>query len=301
MNDAAVTRPRMDARWDRTTEDLGNIVEFGHVNVTVPDQGRAISFYVSGLGLTRDPYMMAGVENIWVNAGRNAFHLPTRNPQVFRGTIGMVIPDLEKLMARLDRVRERLDGTQFAFRAVGDVVEATCPWGNRFRCHAPDPARFGHMRLGMPYVDFDTAPGTDLAGIERFYREIFDGVTGLGRDDRGPYAWVRVADGSHLLFHEGSAALADFDGHHVQVSLANFSRPYAKLMERGLITEETNQFQYRFTDIVDVDSNRLLFQVEHEVRSMRHPMFTRALVNRNPDVTLPTFAPGYEFNPWYLN
>ena len=49
------------------------------------------------------------VENIWVNAGRNAFHLPTRGPQVFRGTIGMVIPNLETLLARLHRVRPQLD------------------------------------------------------------------------------------------------------------------------------------------------------------------------------------------------
>ena len=297
MNDAVTARPR----YDRTSDDLGNIVEFGHINVTVPDQGKAISFYISGLGLTRDPFMMAGVENIWVNAGRNAFHLPTRGPQVFRGTIGMVIPNLETLLARLHRVRPQLEGTRFDVREAGDTVEATCPWGNRFRCHAPDPARFGTMRLGMPYVDFEVAPGTDLAAIERFYREVFDGVTGMGRDSRGPYAWVRVADGSQLMFHESATPLPAFDGHHVQVTLANFSRPYGHLLERGLITEETNRHQYRFTDIVDMDTNKVLFQVEHEVRSMLHPMFTRQLINRNPDVTLPTFVPGYEFTPWALN
>jgi hypothetical protein len=37
MNDAAIITPQ----YDRTTDDLGNIVEFGHVNVTVPDQGKA--------------------------------------------------------------------------------------------------------------------------------------------------------------------------------------------------------------------------------------------------------------------
>ncbi len=296
MNDAVATKPR----YDRTTDDLGNIVEFGHVNVTVDDQGKAISFYLAGLGLTRDPFMMPGVENIWVNAGRNAFHLPTRRPQVLRGTIGLVIPNLEKLLTRLGNVRKHLDTTQFSFREAGDTVEATCPWGNRFRCHAPDPGRFGSMRLGMPYVDFDVAPGTDLAGIERFYRDIFDAITGMGSDDRGPFAWVRVADGSHLCFHEGSAPLAPFDGHHIQVTLANFSRPYEKLLARGLITEETNRHQYRFVDIVDPDTNKPLFQVEHEVRSMLHPMFTRSLINRNPDLSLPTFVPGYEYSSWAL-
>ncbi len=56
--------------YDRTTEDLGNIVALEHVNVTVPSQETAALFYVNGLGLTRDPYMMTGPANMWVNAGR---------------------------------------------------------------------------------------------------------------------------------------------------------------------------------------------------------------------------------------
>jgi hypothetical protein len=30
-----------------------------------------------GLGLTRDPYLNAGVENMWVNIGDQQFHLPS--------------------------------------------------------------------------------------------------------------------------------------------------------------------------------------------------------------------------------
>jgi len=52
-------------QFDRTVEDLGNIVELGHVNVTVPDQTLATAYYLMGLGLTRDPYLMAGLENMW--------------------------------------------------------------------------------------------------------------------------------------------------------------------------------------------------------------------------------------------
>src|SRR5580704_3997578 len=79
MNDMAAPR------FDRTVEDLGNIVELGHVNVTVPDQSMATAYYLMGLGLTRDPYLMAGLENMWVNVGKGQFHLPTRAPQVVRG------------------------------------------------------------------------------------------------------------------------------------------------------------------------------------------------------------------------
>ena len=55
--------------FDRTTEDVGNIVELGHVNVRVADQQRALMFYVMGLGLTRDPYLTVGVDNAWINVG----------------------------------------------------------------------------------------------------------------------------------------------------------------------------------------------------------------------------------------
>ena len=37
-----------------------------------------------------------------------------------------------------------------------------------------------------------------------------------------------------------------------------------------------------FTDLVDLDCGKILFTVEHEVRSATHPMFMRPLVNRNP-------------------
>src|SRR5689334_10053766 len=72
---------RMESGFDRTLEDIGNIVHLEHVNVKQPDQRLATIFYISGLGLTRDPYMKVGVDNMWVNAGRNQIHLPTGNPQ----------------------------------------------------------------------------------------------------------------------------------------------------------------------------------------------------------------------------
>ena len=104
MNDTMATKPQ----FDRTAEDLGNVVELGHVNVTVPDQSKAIAYYLMGLGLTRDPYLMAGLENMWVNVGRGQFHLPSRDtPQVVRGTTALVMPDLEALLKRLDYVYKK--------------------------------------------------------------------------------------------------------------------------------------------------------------------------------------------------
>src|SRR6202051_1359817 len=276
MNDMVAT-----PQFDRTVEDRGNIVELRHVNVTIPDQTLATAYYLMGLGLTRDPYLMAGLENMWVNVGKGQFHLPTRAPQVIRGTTALVLPDLEALLKRLHYAQKFLEGTQFSYREAGDVVETTCPWGNRIRVHAPDPARFGAMRVGMPYVEFDVPEGTDLAAIARFYKEILGGIAGVAQDERGPYAWASCSGECKVTYRETKADLPEYDGHHIQITLADFSGPHKKLLERGLIAEESDQHQYRFLDIVDVDSNKPLFRIEHETRSMRHPMFGRTFINPN--------------------
>ena len=292
----AATQPT----YDRAIEDLGNIVELGHVNVTVPDQHLATLFYVSGLGLTRDPYLMTGIDNMWINVGRAQFHLPTRAPQVVRGVTGLVVPDLDALQARLARVAPSLEGTKFSYRATNDAVETTCPWGNRLRLHAPDAARFGRITLGMPYVECGIPKGTRLPAIARFYVEILGGLAGVAEDGRGAYAWASVGDGNRVLFRETTAPVPAYDGHHIQISLADFSGPHRKLRERGLITEESDQHQYRFNDIVDVDTNQPLFTIEHEVRSMRHPLYARPLVNRNPAQTNRTYAPEWDAWRWAI-
>ena len=95
--------------YDRSLEDISNIVHLEHVNVTQPDQQLATLFYVSGLGLTRDPYLMVEVDNMWINIGRSQMHLPTREAQRLRGSIGLVLPDLERLQWRLAKVAPRLE------------------------------------------------------------------------------------------------------------------------------------------------------------------------------------------------
>ena len=97
-----------------------------------------------------------------------------------------------------------------------------------------------------------------------------------------------------LVFRETGDPIPDYDNHHIQVYVANFSGPYERLMERGLVSQEDGQHQYRFKDIVDPESGEVLFTLEHEVRSMTHPLFARPLVNRNPDHTNWNYVLGYE-------
>jgi hypothetical protein len=282
----------MEHPFDRAAEDLGNVVSLEHVNTRIPDQRLATLFYVSGLGLTRDPYLMTGVDNMWANVGRSQFHLPTGAPQVVRGITGLVLPDREALLGRLAAVRPLLADTRFSFQEHNDYVDAVCPWGNRIRCHAPDP-RFGRTALGLPYVELTVPPGA-AERIARFYREILSTPAHVDSEGGAPRAIASVGIDQRLIFRESDERVGEFDGHHVQIYLNNFSGPYRRLLERGLISQEDDQHQYRFIDIVDVDSNRVLFQIEHEVRSMRHPLFARPLVNRNPEQTNRHFMPGHD-------
>ena len=95
-------------------------------------------------------------------------------------------------------------------------------------------------------------------------------------------------------------AAAAYDGHHVQIAVADFSGVHRRLLERGLVSEESSQSQYRFENITDLDSAEVLVTLEHEVRSMRHPLYARALVNRNPATNNNHYATGHESTAWQL-
>jgi len=279
----------MASQFDRAAEDLGNIVALEHVNVQVEDQRPATLYYMSALGLTRDPYMMTSTDNMWANVGRSQFHLPTGKPQVLRGKVGLVTPDRGQLLQRLERMTKPLAGTAFGFKEHNDFVETTCPWGNTIRMH--DPVE--NMELGMAYVEFDVPAGT-AKGIADFYAETFDALTSV----KDGAAHISVGQDQELIFRETKEKLPAYDGHHIQVYVANFSGPHERLRERNLLTEDNNQYQYRFRDIVDLDTGKHLFTIEHEVRSLTHPMCLRTLVNRNPVQTNRNYRPGYDAGQW---
>ena len=276
-------------KFDRHAEDVGNILALEHLNLTVPDQTTAALFYVSGLGFTRDPYVDFGVfnfNNMWVNLGDQQFHLPQGKAQRFRGIIGLIVPDLDQLKWRLGQVGRTLSNTQFAFECVDDYVSVTCPWGNRIRCHAPDAA----MSLGMRYLEMDVAAGT-AEGIGRFYRDVFDTPV----TSANGVAEVQIGTNQTLRFAERSEEVAAYDGHHIAIYVANFSAAHDWLEQRALITEESDQHQYRFQKLVDPAKNEgVIAEIEHEVRSMKHPMFGRHLTNRNSGQTFLTFRRGRE-------
>ena len=285
-------------QYDRDAQVVGNIVHLEHFNVLINDQRLATLFYVVGLGGTRDPYIFPGMENMWVNFGRTQVHLPSRGakpkPEVLRGTVGFVVPSLDELKQRLEHAGSEMKRivpeaqTKFSWRERDGTVEATCPWGNRVRCHAPSP-EFGPLELGLAYVDFDVPVGT-AESIARFYNEVMRAPARVEKKR----AIVSIGRSQRLYFTETSKPLPEYDNHHVQIYIADFASPYHWLKERDLINMETDANEWRFQWITDPKDGRKLFQIEHEVRSMKHRLFGRPLVNRNHGITNMNYVAGHD-------
>jgi hypothetical protein len=283
-------------KYDRATQDVGNIVHLEHFNCCIDDQRLAVLFYVVGLGATRDPYIFPGMENIWLNFGRTQVHMPSRaeppKAERLRGTAGFVVPSLGELKKRLEHAGKEMKRviperkTQFDWKEKDGAIEATDPWGTRVRCHEPSP-EYGPTDLGLVYVDFDVPPGT-AEGIARFYHEVMEAPA----QGSGKRAVARAGKHQKLMFTETKAPQPEYDGHHIQIYIADFSKPYRWLLERGLITMETDEAEWRFQWIVDPRDGRKLFQIEHETRSMKHRLFNRSLVNRNHGITNMTYVAG---------
>src|SRR5690606_23313618 len=137
------------------------------------------------------------------------------------GTPGCVLSYLKALLNLLLTSAPRLDGTEFRFTDLSDFVEVTCPWGNRFRVHAPSP-ELGGFDLGMPYIELMVPTGT-ADGIARFYGEVI-GAQARCEETRGArVAVVRVGRGQQLFFRETGDKIPAYDGHHIQLYLVDFS------------------------------------------------------------------------------
>ena len=190
--------------YDRREQDLGNILFLEHVNVRVPDQQAATLFYIAGLGLTRDPYLMVSVDNMWANAGQTQFHLPTGKPNVLQGHVELIVPDLEALTRRLAAVKPALAGTAFGYEVRDKHVAVTCPWGNQFRCVGPGP-EWGDITLGIGRVEVPVARGA-AAGIAAFYQQALRATASVTQDDHGAAARVSVGYRQELVFRETAAA-----------------------------------------------------------------------------------------------
>ena len=285
------TAPMSEARqFDRAEENIGNVLNMEHINLTVPDQQLAALFYVTGLGFTRDPYIDFGTFNMWVNTGEQQFHLPKNTAQRWRGHIGVVVPSLEDLQRRLRFVAKPLADTAFAWEEQEDHVRVTCPWGNDIRVHGPE--RFPGRYLGIPYARDAHPRGHGERGRPVLRTGLLDARHGARRQRRTPRGGLDGASTNVSSIGKPRTTSPITTGTTSPSTLWTSARPHAYLAEHGLVTEESDQHQYRFQAVVDPDTGDTITELEHEVRSLRHPMFKRNLVNRNPAQTFFNYRDG---------
>ncbi|MCH8074617.1 MAG: VOC family protein [SAR324 cluster bacterium] len=297
-----------------TAPDTGALIRFDHVNLRVDDHRTATAFFIEGLGLTRDPYRMVGTGNMWVNAGRQQFHLPIGQPTPFPGVIMLGVPDLDTVREGLGRVSDALRGTDFSWREDdvpqpdGDVslrdgggaILTTTPWGHAIRIYQAGVGTDAPV-LGLSLAVFRVPPGA-AAGIARFYRDWLhcpvretSGAATRGAATKDAVtsgaetARVEVTVGPNQVFRfeettadENPADEGPPGNHHVAVYLTRYREIHQTLADNGLVTEPHRNGQFRFNEIVDPENGARLFRLEHEMRSLYHRDYGRPLVNRDP-------------------
>jgi len=170
---------------------------------------------------------------------------------------------------------------------------------------------------GIQYVEFYVPPNT-AAQIAEFYDCVFDAPTNLltipsttddDDEDSTTTTTTNIAiiglgsihpttgqTSQSLLFRETTAPLPPYDGHHIALYVgddtADFAAAFQSCMDAGVVwvnpryedrvtnlntAKKWNQF--RFKDIVDLQTVKTVFVLEHEVRSVGHRGWT-GLVGR---------------------
>ena len=238
--------PKDGKQYDRSAEDLGNIVGLEHVNLQVEDQGLTTLFYISGLGLTRDPYLMTSIDNMWVNVGHSQFHLITGKPQHLRGRTGLVIPDREALLQRLEQDEEAARGHALRLQGARGPCRDHVPVGQQ----APDPrarqlrphaARHALCRVRRAGGLGQGASPTSTARSSRRRRASMRRATCRRRASRS----ARRRSWCSARPRRSSRPTTAITSR--STSPTSRGRTSA-LLERKLVTEESNQYQYRFEE-----------------------------------------------------
>lgn len=269
--------------------EIGAAVHLEHVNFTIGEQPLATTFFMSGLGLTRDPYKRCDETNMGVNVGLQQFHLPcseTPTPS-FPGEIGLVLPDLTAVRDRLTRLHDKghFANTPYALTGEEDCLEVISPFGIALRLHAPDSVAF-LQPLGLAYVNVSVPHGS-AEPIAAFYRSVLRCPARCREIDGERTAEIVVGPYQYLRYRERE--VADYATHnvHVAIYVTHFNALRDYMIAHGSFMYDALDQTFFFEQLLDADRGEPLFRLQHEIRGLYHPDYMRPLVNRWPLVTEP--------------
>ena len=218
----------LEKHYDRAAQDTGNVVNLGHVNVCINDQHLSTHYYVTGLGLTRDPYLNTGARNMWINVGMSQFHLPMGTPEQLRGVIGLVIPDREALLEAACARAQSAGRHQIRFPRKQRLRRDRLPVGQPHqRPHAGRSIDSAASSSACPMSASTSAPAPPTASRASIAKCCTRRPT-CSRTAAGPEARVQVGEKQYLYFRETDAPEQPYDRHHVQIYIADFSGPHRR-------------------------------------------------------------------------
>jgi hypothetical protein len=153
--------------------------------------------------------------------------------------------------------------------------------------------------LGIDYVEFQCPIGT-AERIALFYDSVFDAsVSCFDLGDGTQICMVAIGDiddqgkpEQSLLFRETKEKIPPYDGHHIALyvgnSSADFEAAYRNADLSGIVwcnprfsdkadtLEGARKWkQFRFKNIVDMETGETIFELEHEIRSIEHEAWLR--------------------------
>ena len=146
---------------------------------------------------------------------------------------------------------------------------------------------------GIDYVEINCPKGT-ADKICLFYDSVLDATTSLVDHDNQKVAMIAFGDidangrpTQSLLFRETPEPIPQYDGHHVAMyvgeSAQDFEQAFKNADMAGVVwvnprfSDKADSLQgakkwkqFRFKDIVDMETGEVIMELEHEMRSIEH-------------------------------
>jgi len=151
--------------------------------------------------------------------------------------------------------------------------------------------------LGIDYVEFSCRP-QQAERIAMFYEALLDATTNVvSLDATGQQKAAVIGVGNidetgkaeqSLLFRETSDPIPEYDGHHIALYVGESAQDFEQAFKNALLAnvvwknprfsdqvdnleEARKEQQFRFKEIIDIETGVPIMELEHEMRSINHP------------------------------
>jgi hypothetical protein len=180
-------------------------------------------------------------------------------------------------------------------------------WDTIATTYGIDDGDEGTECQGIDYVEFLCPPGS-ASKIALFYESLLDATTSVvtlpttkegssSSSFEQSIAIIAIGDiyesgrsEQSLLFRETSDEIPPYDGHHIALyvgqSTADFEQAFRNTQIAGILwknprfsdqvdnlEEARKEQQFRFKDILDIETGEVIMELEHEMRSIDHESF----------------------------